>query len=87
VEGRSKRTFSDPKTVAATAAREGYTDIYKTEMISLTEMEKLMGKKEFNRILGKFVLKPPGKLSLAPESDPRPAVDLQTVEDEFTALD
>ena len=58
------------------------------ELISLTEFEKMMGKKKFAEILGKYVLKPPGKLALVPESDPRPAVDLMnTAEDEFKALE
>lgn len=33
------------------------------------------------------VVKPPGKLALVPNSDPREAVDLETAEDEFTPLD
>ena len=31
-----------------------------------------MGKKEFAEKLGSFVIKPPGKPTLAPESDKRP---------------
>ena len=87
VEGRSKRQFLDPKAVAGAATQAGYTDIYKTEMISLTEFEKLMGKKKFQEVLGEFVVKPPGKLVLVPDSDPRPAVDLDTAADEFTSLE
>ena len=52
VEGRSKRQFLDTKSVVAAAEKAGYTDIYKTELISLTEFEKLMGKKKFKEILG-----------------------------------
>ena len=63
------------------------TDIYKTELISLAAFEKLMGKKKFQEILGEYVVKPPGKLALVPDSDPREAVDLQTAEDEFAVLD
>lgn len=87
VEGRSKRQFLDTKSVVAAAEKAGYTDIYKTELISLTEFEKLMWKKKFKEILGEYVVKPPGKLALVPNSDPREAVDLETVEDEFTPLD
>ena len=87
VEGRSKRQFLDTKSVVAAAEKAGYTDIYKTELISLTEFEKLMGKKKFKEILGEYVVKPPGKLALVPNSDPREAVDLETAEDEFTPLD
>ena len=88
VEGRSKRQFTDTKAVVDAAAKEGFTDVYKQELISLTEFEKMMGKKRFAQILGEFVVKPPGKLALVPETDPRPAVDLNgTAEDEFEVLD
>ena len=88
VEGRSKRQFTDTKAVVDAAAKEGFTDVYKQELISLTEFEKMMGKKRFAQILGGFVVKPPGKLALVPETDPRPAVDLNgTAEDEFEVLD
>ena len=46
-----------------------------------------MGKKKFKEILGEYVFKPPGKLALVPNSDPREAVDLETAVDEFTPLD
>lgn len=87
VEGRSRRVFTDTKAVADTAVQNGYTDIYKQELLSLTEFEKMMGKKKFTEILGEFVAKPPGKLALVPESDPRPAVDLSGASEEFEALE
>ena len=87
VEGRSKRIFTDTKAVVSAAEAEGYTDIYKQELLTLTEFEKMMGKKKFAEILGQYVTKPPGKLALVPESDPRPAVDLSAAADEFEALD
>lgn len=88
VEGRSKRQFTDTRKVVDAAAKEGFTDVYKQELITLTEFEKMMGKKRFAQILGEFVVKPPGKLALVPESDPRPAVDLNnSAADEFTVLD
>lgn len=87
VEGRSKRQFTDVKAVVEAAGKEGYTDVYKQELISLTEFEKMMGKKKFKEILGVFVVKPPGKLALVPVSDPRPEVDLSTAAEEFEALE
>ena len=87
VEGRSKRVFTDTKAVVDTAVRNGYTDLYKQQLITLTEFEKLMGKKKFNELLGAYVAKPPGKLALVPEDDPRPAVDLTSAADqEFSVL-
>lgn len=87
VEGRSKRVFTDTKAVVETATQNGYTDLYKQQLISLTEFEKMMGKKKFAELLGEFVAKPPGKLALVPESDPRPPVDLSNgVTEEFEVL-
>ena len=87
VEGRSKRVFTDTKAVVDAAVANGYTDLYKKQLITLTEFEKMMGKKKFAELLGKYVTKPPGKLSLVPESDPREAVELNSSpEQEFAAL-
>ena len=85
VEGRSKRVFTDTKAVVDTAVQNGYTDLYKQSLISLTEFEKMMGKKKFNELLGEYVAKPPGKLTLVPESDPRPPVETNP-SDEFEVL-
>ncbi len=87
VEGRSKRVFTDTKAVVDTAVQNGYTDLYKQTLITLTEFEKMMGKKKFNELLGAYVAKPPGKLALVPESDPRESVDLTSAPDqEFSVL-
>ena len=87
VEGRSKRVFTDTKAVVDTAIQNGYTDLYKQQLITLTEFEKMMGKKRFAELLGDYVAKPPGKLALVPESDPRPPVDLTNTPDrEFAVL-
>ena len=87
VEGRSKRIFTDPKAVVDVAVQNGYTDLYKQQLISLTEFEKMMGKKRFAELLGEYVAKPPGKLALVPENDPRPPVDLgNTPDQEFAVL-
>lgn len=87
VEGRSKRVFTDTKAVVQTAIDNGYTDLYKQQLITLTEFEKMMGKKRFAELLGDYVAKPPGKLALVPNSDPRPPVDLNNTPDqEFAVL-
>lgn len=87
VEGRSKRVFTDTKAVVDTAVANGYTDLYKQQLITLTEFEKMMGKKRFNELLGAYVAKPPGKLTLVPEDDPREPVDLSNTPDqEFAVL-
>lgn len=75
VEGRTRRIYSDEIAVVETAKEAGYTDIFKQSLITITEMEKLMGKKKFNELLGNLVEKPKGKLTLVPETDKRQAVD------------
>ena len=70
VEGRSKRVFTDTKAVVDTAVANGYTDLYKQQLISLTEFEKLMGKKKFNELLGTYVAKPPRKLQSSTPPSP-----------------
>ncbi len=88
VEGRSNRQFTDINSVVEAATKEGYADIYKQSVITLTEFEKLMGKKKFIDVLGQYVVKPPGKLTLVPENDSRPAVDINyRAGDEFKPLD
>ena len=87
VEGRSKRIFTDPRAVVDIAVQNGYTDLYKQQLMTLTEFEKMMGKKRFNELLGEYVTKPPGKLTLVPEDDPRPPVDIMgNPEQDFTIL-
>lgn len=86
VEGRSHRTFTDLDAVAKTATENGFTDIYKKELIPLTGFEKMMGKKKFVELLGKFVVKPRGKLSFVPESDPRESVENGGAEQDFEVL-
>lgn len=83
VEGRSVRKFSDEAKVETAAKEAGYTDIYNKSLITLTAFEKLMGKKTFADVLGQYVTKPAGKLTLVPVSDKRPEVSVNTVNDEF----
>lgn len=83
VEGRSNRKYSSEEEVAEAAMAAGYKDIYKSSLVTITEMERLMGKKEFNTILGHLVYKPQGKITLVPESDKREAINNTTAAAEF----
>lgn len=78
VEGRSLRKYSDNLKVAQKLKEEGYAEaiIFKKELIGVSEMEKLLGKKTFNELLAPFIEKPVGKATLVPESDKRPAINL-----------
>lgn len=74
VEGRSNRAFADADAAIQAVLAAGYDEalVYDRKAKSLSELEKLMGKAEFADKLGAYVIKPPGKPTLAPEVDARP---------------
>jgi hypothetical protein len=83
VEGKSVRKYTDEAAIAEAAKAAGYTDIYNKSLITLTEMEALLGKKKFAEILGGLIIKPPGKLTLVPNTDKRQAVKKSTAKNDF----
>ena len=83
VESRTNRKYTDEDAVARAAASAGYRDIYKKTLISITEMEKLMGKQTFKEILGGLIVKPIGKPTLVPASDKRPAITTTGAKHDF----
>ena len=86
VEGRSVRKYTDERAVVKAANAAGYHDIYKKTLISLTEMEKLMGKAEFSKVLGALVTKPQGKPTLVPDTDKRQAISVSNPKTEFSEI-
>lgn len=80
VEGRSNRKYADEAVVAATVTDAGYNP-YEKKLLGITAMSSLLGKKQFEQLLGGLVYKPPGKPALVPESDKRPAMN--TAADDF----
>ena len=83
VAGRSIRKYTSETDVAAAAEAAGYRDIWDRKLITLTAMEKLMGKPTFNEVLGDLVTKPAGKPTLVPASDKRPPLDLVSAATDF----
>lgn len=83
VAGRTNRKYADETAVAQAAEKAGYTDIYKKALISITEMEQLMGKKTFSEILGDLIIKPQGKPTLVPASDKRKAITTTGAKQDF----
>ena len=76
VEGRSNRAYSDQIKVSEALKASGYPEavIYKPrELFGITEMEKLVGKKNFGTMLADYIIKPPGKPTLVLATDNRPA--------------
>ena len=86
VEGRSVRKYTDERAVIEAANAAGYHDIYKQSLISITEMEKLMGKAEFSKVLGALVTKPQGKPTLVPDTDKRQAITVSNPKNEFSEI-
>lgn len=76
VEGRSNRQFADTDAAFKVLVDAGYNEalLYERKPITLTAVEKLTGKPKFTELLSGQVIKPPGKPTLAPESDHREAV-------------
>ena len=81
VEGRSNRKFTDEAAAASKVKGAGY-DPYEKKLLGITAMSTLLGKKKFEKLLGELVYKPPGKPTLVPESDKRPAMN--TAIDDFS---
>ena len=79
----SRRKYSDDDAVIKAAEEAGFKNVTKVSPIGITEMERVMGKKKFADVLGRFVIKPEGKLKLVPESDKGEPVNLDTPEDDF----
>ena len=75
VEGRSNRKWTDEAKIAEILLENEYTKdvIYKPgELQGLTNMEKVVGKKEVAKLIGDYIEKPVGKPVLVAETDKRP---------------
>lgn len=85
VEGRSIRKYADESAVAQAAEAAG-VDVWDRRLKTITALEKQLGKKRFTTLLGDFVVKPAGKPTLVPDSDKRPALEIQSATGEFSAI-
>lgn len=76
VEGRSSREWTDQEKAFEVLQKAG-TDkalLYDYVPLTLAKTEKLLGKKRFAEVVGNYVVKKPGKPTLAPATDKRKAV-------------
>lgn len=80
VAGRSVRKIEDAAKAEALLEEAGYkkADILKTELLTISKLEKLVGKKKLTKLLDDVIVKPPGKPTLVPDSDPRPVFNSAT---------
>ena len=80
VEGRSNRKYSDETAVARIVQEAGY-DPFEKKLLGVTAMQRQIGKKRFQELLGGLLYKPPGKPVLVPTSDSRP--EMNTAANDF----
>lgn len=80
VEGRSVRKYTD-ETAVAFAVKDAGFDPFEKKLLGITAMTSLLGKKKFEDLLGGMIMKPPGKPTLVPKSDKRPALKNTAQED------
>lgn len=80
VEGRSLRQFTDQEAAfrALVAAGTPEAMLYERKALTLAAAEKAVGKATFAEICGPYIDKPPGKPTLVPDTDKRPAISNKT---------
>lgn len=70
VEGRSNRKYADDSKVVEIVTSAGL-DPFEKKLLSITELQKRIGKSHFDELVAPHVMKPPGKPTLVPRSDKR----------------
>ena len=78
VEGRSNRKYTNEHAIFLRLKKAGYAsaDLYKPKaLLGITAMEKLVGKKHLEELVGGLIEKPAGAPTLVPESDTRPELN------------
>lgn len=76
VEGRGSRDWTDQDAAFKALQGAGVPEamLYERKPLTLAAIEKVVGKKAFAEAVGQFVVKNPGKPTLVPEADKRPAI-------------
>ncbi|MCW6085148.1 MULTISPECIES: DUF2800 domain-containing protein [Clostridium] len=82
VEGRSNRKWADEEKIGEILLGQGFLEniIYTKKLTGITNMEKAIGKKEVNRLLGDYIIKPQGRPTLVTISDKRPVYNSAEVD-------
>lgn len=86
VEGRSNRKITDDNIAANNLLNAGFgaEAIYKPRALrSITDLEKLCGKKMFSELMSGVIEKPPGKPTLVSADDKRQALVITNVKNDF----
>lgn len=86
VEGRSNRKITDDVIAANNLLNAGFSaeEIYKPQTLrSITDLEKLCGKKMFGELMSEVIEKPPGKPTLVSADDKRQALEIANIKNDF----
>lgn len=86
VEGRGSREWTDMDEAFRKFVDSGIDEavLWERKPLSLAQVEKVVGKKEFQELAGNYVIKKPGKPALVEESDKRPAItNMVTAQEAF----
>lgn len=86
VAGRSNRKIIDDTLAAYNLMNAGFGAevIYKPKALkSITDLEKLCGKKMFSELMSGVIEKPPGKPTLVSADDKRQAIEIANIKNDF----
>lgn len=86
VEGRSNRKITDDEIAAYQLLNAGFGAevIYKPKALrSITDLEKLCGKKMFGELMSGVIEKPPGKPTRVSADDKRQAIEIANIKNDF----
>lgn len=87
VEGISRRKWVDEEKVIDTIYSRfpelSDDQIFNTKLVSISQIEKLLGKKTVQEKLGDVIIKPQGKPTLVPDTDKRPSIGIEDAINDF----
>lgn len=83
VEGKSNRKISDVDKAFEKLEANGYEEaiLYEKTPLTLTKLEKVVGKTKLSKLIGEYIEKPKGAPTLAKESDKREPYKVSAVEE------
>lgn len=89
VEGRRTRAFDYPDAAFGDIVAAGVDEamLYERRPLTLSQIEKIVGKTRFAEIAGAHIVKSPGKPTLAPASDKREPYAVTTAAQDFGLLE
>jgi len=89
VEATSKRIIKDQKAAIAMLLKAGYKreEIITSNLVSLTELHKVLGRGDYHKLLQQYVIKPKGAPKLVPVTDKRSELNsIDSAIDDFKHL-